>query len=405
MDNNNICFIFYFISGGNILLLSTWGKKSRPYVQILRFVFALGAFFAPLIVQPFLQESTCPAKNDTNSTGNDSVNGTWAHCSNSSQCLSNETLKTRCYCFNTTFNETDGSTFPVIWAYWISSIPLAIAGVGFLVFVFIKSCSLQDKDTKDEDAPKTKQGSLMYRVTILSLFSVFLLLYVGLEVAYAGYIFTYGYTSNVAMSKDSSAFLTSGFWGSFALARLAAVPISRYLKPSKILFLDLMGCVLGSVVLISQIKDGDCCAADSTKLWVGTVILGVSMASVFPAALSWVEYFLTVSGRTASVLVVASSCGEMLIPLAVGRTIGDTVGPCSLMACAFVISILTFVTFLLILATGRYFKRNSAFAGMLYQRSQKQEEGRRGRQPDEVLELLEQNNEEFFNNGDKNVTI
>ena len=293
----------------------------------------------------------------------------------------------------------------MIWAYWISSIPLAIAGVGFLVFVFIKSCSLQDKDTKDEDAPKTKQGSLMYRVTILSLFSVFLLLYVGLEVAYAGYIFTYGYTSNVAMSKDSSAFLTSGFWGSFALARLAAVPISRYLRPSKILFLDLMGCVLGSVVLISQIKDGDCCAADSTKLWVGTVILGVSMASVLPAALSWVEYLLTVSGRTASVLVVASSCGEMLIPLAVGRTIGDTVGPCSLMACAFVISILTFVTFLLILATGRYFKRNSAFAGMLYQRSQKQEEGRRGRQPDEVLELLEQNNEEFFNNGDKNVTI
>ena len=183
---------FYFISGGNVLLLSTWGKKSRPYVQILRFVFALGAFFAPLIVQPFLQESTYPAKNDTNSNGNDRIRNT------------------SCYCFSTTFKEIDGSTFPVIWAYWISSIPLAIAGVGFLVFVFTKSCSLQDKDTKDEDAPKTKQGSMMYRVTILSLFSVLLLLYVGLEVAYAGYIFTYGYRSNVAMSKDSSAFLTSG---------------------------------------------------------------------------------------------------------------------------------------------------------------------------------------------------
>ena len=133
MDNNLL--YFYFISGGNVLLLSTWGKKSRPYVQILHFVFSLGAFFAPLIVQPFLQEST----------GNDSINVTWACCRNSSQCLSNETLNTRCYCFNTTFDETDGSTFPVIWAYWISSIPLAIAGVGFLVFVFIKSCSLQDK--------------------------------------------------------------------------------------------------------------------------------------------------------------------------------------------------------------------------------------------------------------------
>lgn len=374
-------------------------------MQTLHFVFALGAFFAPLIVQPFLHPAYNTQTNSTNSSGNGSISGTWAYSNSSSQCLRNGTLNRRDYCFNTTSNNANGSTFPVIWAYWISSIPLAIAGVGFLVFVFIKSCSLQDKDTKDEDAPKSKHGSLMYRVTILSLFSVFLLLYVGLEVAYAGYIFTYGYTSNVRMSKDSSALLTSGFWGSFALARLAAVPISRYLRPSKILFLNLMGCMLGSVVLISQIKDGDCCAADSTKLWVGTVILGVSMASVFPTALSWAEYFLTVSGRTASVLVVVSSCGEMLIPLAVGSTIGNKVGPCSLMACAFVISVLTVVTFLLIWATGRYFKRNSVFAGMLYQRSHKQEEGRRGRQPDEVLELLEQNNEEFFNNGDKNVTI
>lgn len=373
-----------FITGGNVLLLNTWGKKSRPYMQALHFLFALGAFAAPLIVQPFLSNSCPPSDCIQNNTAN-ATNST-------SQCT------------NHTSYTTSGDTMPVTWAYWISSIPLATTGIGFLVFVFIKACSLQDTETQKEEAPKTKQGSLMYRIIILSLFSVFLLLYVGLEVAYGGYIFTFGRTTRKAMSEDSAAFLTSSFWGSFALARLASVPISRYLRPSKMLWMDMAGCLLGSVVLLSQLKDGDCRASDMTKLWVGTVLLGISMASVFPSTVSWAEYFVTVSGRTASILLVASSCGEMLIPLAVGNTIGDTIGPCSLMACAFVISVLVLVTFLCILATGRYFKRNSTFAGMLYQRSQRQEEERGARQTDEVLDLLEQNNE-LFNGGDREMTL
>ena len=380
-----------FVTGGNVLLLNTWGKKSRPYLQALHFLFALGAFVAPLTVQPFLSDSYSPSNCTDPSFQNNITNGP------------NSTVHSTQYTKHTS-NTTSGDTMPVTWAYWISSIPLAATGIGFLVFVFIKACSLQNTETQKEEGPKTKQGSLMYRIIVLFLFSVFLLLYVGLEVAYGGYIFTFGRTTRKAMSEDSAAFLTSAFWGSFALARLASVPISRYLRPSKMLWMDMAGCLLGSVVLLSQLKDGDCRASDMTKLWVGTVLLGISMASVFPSTVSWAEYFVTVSGRTASILLVASSFGEMLIPLAVGNTIGNTIGPCSLMACAFVISVLVLVTFLCILATGRYFKRNSTFAGMLYQRSQRQEEERGARQTDEVLDLLEQNNE-LFNNGDREMTL
>ena len=274
---NEILWVFsLFISGGNVLLLNTWGKKSRPYLQALHFLFALGAFVAPLIVQPFLQEDS-PPSNGTNVTQNVS----------SLSC-----------------NSTSGN-MPASWAYWISSIPLAITAVGFLVFVFINACSLRDGETQKEEPPEAKQGSLIYRIAILSLFSVFLLLYVGLEVAYSGYIFTFGRTIQEKMSKDNAAFLTSAFWGSFALARLASVPISRYLRPSKMLWMDMAGCLLGSIVLMSQFKDGNCNASDMTKLWIGTVLLGVSMASVFPCAVNWAEYFVTVSGRTASILVVA----------------------------------------------------------------------------------------------------
>ena len=348
-------------------------------MQALHFVFAFGAFVAPLIVQPFLQPFLPSNTNGTNVT---------------------EPLQTQ---QNSCSNHTSGSTISVTWAYWIGSIPLAVTGVGFMAFVLVKACHVQSIQTQKEETPKPNQGSLTYKVVILSLFSAFLLLYVGMEEAFGGYIFTFGVTSNPKMTDENAAFLTSAFWGSFALARLASVPLARYLRPSKMLWIDMIGCLIGSAVLVSQFSDGQCDTAHPTKLWAGTVILGVSMASVFPSAINFAEYFVTVSGKTASVLLVASSFGGMLVPLAVGHTIvTSSVGPCSLMACSLVISVFTLVTFLLIKGASRYFKRHGdGFVGMRYQPNQaKAEEGSK-REPDEVLQLLEQNNERFNGNQDR----
>mmetsp|Transcript_34964 Transcript_34964/g.57824 ORF Transcript_34964/g.57824 Transcript_34964/m.57824 type:complete len:157 (+) Transcript_34964:157-627(+) len=52
--------------------------------------------------------------------------------------------------------------------------------------------------------------------------------------------------------------------------------------------------------------------------WVATGVLGFAMASVFPSALTWAERVTTVSGRIASLFVVAAALGEMLVPLAIG---------------------------------------------------------------------------------------
>ncbi|KAL9978346.1 hypothetical protein ACROYT_G015847 [Oculina patagonica] len=412
-------------TGGNVLLLNTWGKKSRPYLQALHFVFAFGAFVAPLLVQPFLLEmnptmsttittmTPTPAANATTATAITTiVTTTIANATTNTTATTNiataATGVSNSVCGN---YSTDDGALPVARAYWIAAIPLGITGLGFIAFVLIKACSVQNAQSQTEDAPKSNQGSLLYKVIILSLFSAFLLLYVGLEVAYGGYIFTFGVKSDAQMSEDSAAFLTSAFWGSFALARLASVPLSKYLRPSKMLWLDMAGCLLGSTILVSQFTDFNCDSANLKKLWAGTVLLGISMASVFPSAISFAEYFVTVSGKTASVLLVAASFGEMLIPLAVGNTIvpkterSTSVGPCSLMACAFVISVLTLLTYFMITGASRYFKRKSGFAGMLYQRNQAQDEGSRSkRQPDEVLQLLEQNNEEFFN-GDQDRAV
>ena len=54
-------------------------------------------------------------------------------------------------------------------------------------------------------------------------------------------------------------------------------------------------------------------------LWGGTVILGLSMASVFPSAVHMSEQFINVTGKAASVFVVGAAFGEMIMPLLVGK--------------------------------------------------------------------------------------
>ena len=183
-------------------------------MQALHFVFAFGALVAPLLAQPFLQDSS-QSLNNNNVTNSSALNATPI---------------TRDIC--KTLNPTSHKTMPVTWAYWIGSVPLAITFVGFLIFVFSKACSLQESEIQEEDPSKAKQGSLIYRMVILSLFSLFLLLYVGFEVAYGGYIFTFGRTARPTLDEDTAAFLTSAFWGSFAFGRLASVPVASHVDKS-----------------------------------------------------------------------------------------------------------------------------------------------------------------------------
>ena len=61
-------------------------------------------------------------------------------------------------------------------------------------------------------------------------------------------------------------------------------------------------------------------AAGKSLLWAGAALYGLGMASVFPTALVVTESRVAgdLSGRFASVIMVGSATGEMLIPLAVG---------------------------------------------------------------------------------------
>jgi len=356
-------FLLLYISAGNAILFVLWPRKSQPYMQFLHFTYAAGAFIAPLLAKPFL------LPDHTNTTAN-------------------ETQPTQ-------YNPDDIPR--ITWAYWIGTLPGIFAGVVFMACAFLKT--LKDEVIKKEHAiPSVRySNNRIFIGIVLALFFMFLLFYVGMEAVYGGFIFTFAVKSKPYMSRDNAALLTATYWGTFALARLLGVPLTKYLKPQKMLLIDIIGCLLASVILISQAHDG-CDIYSSPKLWAGTIILGISAASIFAAALNWIEYFLDVSGRVASVLVVGACVGEMIVPVIVGNTF-EPIGPCTLMYCIFALSCLCLINFTTILLFGRHFQSsNLSSTGIeFHKKSKSPEEPPKPVQQDhdEVLNLLNEQNEIF----------
>eukprot|EP00042_Codosiga_hollandica_P020260 m.65115 g.65115 ORF g.65115 m.65115 type:complete len:173 (+) comp49769_c0_seq2:1098-1616(+) len=85
------------------------------------------------------------------------------------------------------------------------------------------------------------------------------------------------------------------------------------------------------------------CSVAASILWVGTGLFGFSMASVFPSGIHLIENFIDVTGRVSTILVVASSLGDVAVPLLLGWLIG--VWPALFIVLSFIILVLAILIF------------------------------------------------------------
>jgi FHS family Na+ dependent glucose MFS transporter 1 len=153
---------------------------------------------------------------------------------------------------------------------------------------------------------------------MLALVAVFLFFYVGAEISYGGWIFSYATALGLG-TPTMAAFLTSAFWGALTAGRLLSVPLATRLKPIPILVLDLAGC-LASVGLVLLFP------ASPLVIWIGAIGTGLAMASVFPTTLLLAGSRMTVSGTTTGWIFVGSSLGGVVLPRLIGQLF-ETIGP------------------------------------------------------------------------------
>lgn len=200
-------------------------------------------------------------------------------------------------------------------AFWIMAFIILIPAIWLLV---VKSPAIRQAS---DDEPGDR---LNYPVIIP--ISIIFVLYVGAEVAFAGWLFTNTITLHPG-SELVAGYLTTAFWVAFTMGRLVAVPLSARLSSRAILLVDFAGCLLSLALIVTL-------STSLAALWLGTIGLGLFMAAIFPTMLTFSEHTVRLSGKVSGIIFGAAALGGMTIPLLVGQLF-EVAGPLATIAVIF----------------------------------------------------------------------
>jgi len=177
---------------------------------------------------------------------------------------------------------------------------------------------------------RAEDGTLApINISLVLPLSVFFFLAVGLEGSFGGWVYTYATRLELGTAV-TAAYLTSAYWGALTLGRLIGIPLSMRFRPRTLILADVIGCMLSLVVILLWHES-------ATALWLGSLGLGLSIASIFPNTLSFAGHHMATTARVTSMFFVGASLGGMFFPWFIGQLI-EPLGPQS------VILVLTLVS-------------------------------------------------------------
>ena len=170
-----------------------------------------------------------------------------------------------------------------------------------LVALVVPAPTLRPADDDQHDDPSP---------SLLVLPATFFLLYVGMEVGFAGWVPTYG--EQLRFGDAGVTWLTAVFWIGFTGGRLLASAISHRFRPRTVL---ISTCTLTtSAALLLVVGDGR-----APVVWAGTALIGVAMAPQFPVMMSYLERRIHVTGYATSWFIGAAGLGGLAFPWLIGR--------------------------------------------------------------------------------------
>ena len=142
-------------------------------------------------------------------------------------------------------------------------------------------------------------GRINYK--LVALIALLLCMYIGAEVSYGGWIYSYVLKMGLG-DENMAAYLTSVFWLSLTVGRLIGIPVAARLRPRTILLADLIGCFISIGIAIVW-------STSLAAITVATVAIGLSMASIYPTALTFAERRMEMTGLVTGFLIFGGSVG------------------------------------------------------------------------------------------------
>ncbi|HEY3594940.1 MAG TPA: MFS transporter, partial [Polyangiaceae bacterium] len=249
--------------GGNTLLAWTYGDRVGPYLNGLHFFFGVGSAVTPFFV---------------------------------------------------------GAAFArgvdLAWVYWTIAALFAILGV----FV----AALPSPPRRVVSAAEA--GAPLRHGRLIALVALSLMAYVGIELGFGSWIFTYA-TSRRSMSDAHGSYLNSVYWAAFTLGRLASIPAiaqlthgyearaSKVAAPARALRSVLEAAQIGAAIALAILF----VSHESATLWIGSALLGLSIGPIFPTLIGVAEQRLKLSGPLTSIFLAGGGIGGIAIPWFIGK--------------------------------------------------------------------------------------
>ena len=148
-------------------------------------------------------------------------------------------------------------------------------------------------------------------VFLVAMISLFFFLYVGAEASFGGWIFTYTIEMDI-IAQAGAAYLIAAFWGALTLGRLIGIPIASRFRPRTIILSDLIGCLVSVTILILWPES-------MVLVWIGTIGMGLFLASLFPTMLVLAERRMRLTGGITRWFFVGTGLGGMFLPWLIGQ--------------------------------------------------------------------------------------
>ena len=244
----------------------------------------------------------------------------------------------------TTTSNTDPST-DFKYAYFIAASLFLPALIAFIYYSFrqecIGRCCTKLKVARRKSAhvlkninalsseKKINKPPLSYTIVLFTLLFSFLFLYVGLEAGFGSLIFTVAVKGRLCFAKDTAAVLQSVYWGTFCFTRMFSVIFAiLQVRASVMIGGNLFGSFVASLIMIFYIDN-------AMAIWIGSAVLGMSYASIFPTVMTWMSENAKATGKATAVLVTAGTVGDITLPAVMGAIVAQ-VSPESLFYFTFV---------------------------------------------------------------------
>ena len=165
----------------------------------------------------------------------------------------------------------------------------------------------------------------------LAAVAFFFVLYVGLETGFGGWVHTYAERIHLG-GAGAAAALTTVFWASFTLGRLASVGVARRVRPARLLFVSTTLAVAAAAVLMT--------GSSPVITYAGTALMGVGTAPQFPCMMAFAEEHLNITGTATAWFIGAAALGGLTLPWLTGQVFAS-VGPTAVPKLALVMSTAT----------------------------------------------------------------